>query len=427
MKNICIVGLGRLGASFAACWAKRGFNVTGVDINTEILKKINAKEAPMPEPGLDETLKKHPFKAVDNILDGMATANVTFILVATPSTSSGRFSEHGVLKVCQSVGKGLQSKKYHVIVIASTVSPGTVEKTIIPQLEESSGKKCGPDFGVCYVPEWVALGNLIHGFLNPDLTLIGSTDKKCGDIVEELYKEFLENDPPIVRTDILNAELCKICLNVYVATKITFANTIAQICEQFPGADADVVTNTIGLDSRIGNKFFKGAMSYSGPCFVRDVPAMKALLEEVDEFPILPLAVDEMNKRRTQSLVKLIHRNSLGKTTAMLGLTFKPDTDIIENSASMWVVEELRDRCQMMNFYDPEAKNTPEWMIRHESLEKCIKNSHTIVVMTPWPEFKKIDPKLFENKTLIDCWRIYKDVELPESTKYVPLGKHTGT
>jgi len=426
MKNICVVGLGRLGASFAACWSKKGFNVIGVDINTEILKKINAKEAPMPEPGLDETLKKHPFKAVCSILDGMASADATFILVATPSTSSGRFSEANVLKVCESVGIGLKSRKDHVVVIASTVSPGTINESIIPTLEKSSGKTCGKDFGVCYVPEWVALGNLMHGFLNPDLTLIGSTCNRCGDAVEELYKEFLDNDPPVVRTDILNAELCKVCLNAYVATKITFANTVAQICERFPGADADVVTETIALDKRIGRKFFKGAMAYSGPCFPRDVRAMKALLEEVNEFPILPLAVDEMNNRRTQSLVKLIHRNSLGKVAGMLGLTFKPDTDIIEDSSSMWVIEQLRDRCQMMNFYDPQAVKTPDWMIRHEFLEDCIKNSHTIVVMTQWPEFKKIDPALFEGKTVIDCWRIYKDVEMPESTKYIPLGVHTG-
>ena len=168
MKNICVIGLGRLGASFAACWSKRGFNVTGVDINPEILKKINAKEAPMPEPGLDETLKKHPFTALVSILDGMASADVTFILVATPSTSSGRFSEANVLKVCETVGQALKSKKDHTVVIASTVSPGTINDSIIPTLEKSSGKKCGQDFGVCYVPEWVALGNLIHGFLNPD-------------------------------------------------------------------------------------------------------------------------------------------------------------------------------------------------------------------------------------------------------------------
>lgn len=427
MKNICVIGLGRLGASFAACWSKRGFNIIGVDINENILKKINAKEAPMPEPLLDETLKKHPFKAVDGILDGMASADVTFILVATPSTTSGKFSEATVLKVCEQVGVGLKSKNNHVVVIASTVSPGTINKTIIPTLEESSGKKCGKDFGVCYVPEWVALGNLIHGFLNPDLTLIGSTDDRSGDVIEELYKEFLENKPPVVRTDILNAELCKVCLNAYVATKITFANTIAQICERFPGADADIVTETIALDKRIGKKFFKGAMSYGGPCFARDIHAMKALLEEVDEFPILPLAIDEMNKHRTQSLVKLINRQSLGKTAGILGLTFKPDTDIIEDSPSMWAIEQLRDRCQIMNFYDPEAVNTPEWMIRHEFLEDCIKNSDTIVVMTPWQEFKEIDTTLFGGKTVIDCWRIYKDVQLPENTKYIPLGVHTNS
>ena len=216
------------------------------------------------------------------------------------------------------------------------------------------------------------------------------------------------------------------CLNAYVATKITFANTVAQICERFPGADADVVTETIALDKRIGNKFFKGAVAYGGPCFPRDVRALKALLEEVDEFPILPMAVDEMNNRRTQSLVKLIHRNTLGGVAGILGLTFKPDTDIVDDSPSMWVVDQLRDRCQMMNFYDPEAVNVPPWIALHESLTECIKTSDTVVIMTPWPEFKDIDPILFEGKTLIDCWRMFKDVELPESTKYIPLGKHTG-
>ncbi|MCK5347413.1 MAG: UDP-glucose/GDP-mannose dehydrogenase family protein, partial [Candidatus Heimdallarchaeota archaeon] len=225
MKNITVIGMGRLGSPFAACFAAKGFNVLGVDKDPIKVYNINNQIAPVNEPGLQQILDRHPFKATERIKEGIEHSDITFVIVSTPSTSSGRFSEENVINVCKEVGCALKSKdKYHVVVIASTISPLTIEKFLIPALEKCSKKSCGKDFGLCYVPEWVALGELVHGFLNPDLTLIGEYDEKSGDIIENIYKKFLDNDPPIIRTNIVNAEISKVCLNVYVATKIAFAN-----------------------------------------------------------------------------------------------------------------------------------------------------------------------------------------------------------
>jgi UDPglucose 6-dehydrogenase len=426
MKNITVIGMGRLGAPFAACFAAKGFNVLGVDKDPIKVSDINHQRAPINEPGLQENLNNTPFKATQSIQEGVEHSDITFVIVSTPSSSSGRFSEENVINVCKEIGQALQSKdNYQVVVIASTISPLTIEKSLIPALEQSSGKECGKDFGLCYIPEWVALGELIHGFLNPDLTLIGEYDKKSGDIMEALYKEFLDNDPPIIRTNIVNAELSKVCLNAYVATKIAFANLIAETCERIPDADADVVTSTIGLDKRIGKKFFKGAVSYGGPCFPRDVRALKSLIEETNEFPILPIAVDEMNKRRIKTLANLVCAlNERTPGVGILGLAFKPKTDVVEDSPSMWLIEELRERGITHIGYDP-AMPSELKTAKRATAEDCVKACGIVVIMTACEEFKNLDPNIFENTAIVDCWGIFKDTDFPHmSTEYFCLGEY---
>ena len=271
MKRICVIGLGRLGSAFYACWHKKGFAAVGIDKNQEIVKQFSKKIAPLPEPGLQEVMDETRASMfvtsdTDSIPEIVRNSDVIFVLINTPARADGTFSSDAIEDLAGDIGWGLGERDdYPVVVVASTVSPTAIEEHIIPALEKRVEKdrkgltECGKDFGVCYIPEWVALGELIHGFLNPELCLIGASDEKAGDIMEELYRDFLDNDPPFVRTNIVNAEIAKVSLNAYIATKITFANIIAQVCEGTPGADAAVVTSTIGMDSRIGKKYFKGS------------------------------------------------------------------------------------------------------------------------------------------------------------------------
>jgi UDPglucose 6-dehydrogenase len=175
------------------------------------------------------------------------------------------------------IGKALARKNsYHLVVLSSTVMPGATEK-IRQMLEQTSGKRCGEEFGFCYNPEFIALGSVIRDMLNPDMLLIGESDERAGQILAGIYGNVCKSKPVVARMNFVNAELTKLSVNTYVTTKISYANMLAEICEKLPGADADVVTSALGLDSRIGRKYLKGALGYGGPCFPRDNVAFAAL------------------------------------------------------------------------------------------------------------------------------------------------------
>ena len=186
---------------------------------------------------------------------------MSVVIVPTPSGADGTFSTEFVLDACDSIGAGIAEKgSYHLVVLASTVMPGSTEGEIRSRLESVSGKTCGADFGLCYAPSFVALGSVVQDFLNPDYVLIGESDVKSGDLLEDLYKRVCQNDPPVVRMNFVNAELTKLATNTFVSTKITFGNMLAQFCESLPGANVDIVTNALGQDSRIGSTYLNGGL-----------------------------------------------------------------------------------------------------------------------------------------------------------------------
>src|SRR5262249_32804959 len=207
---------------------------------------------------------------------------------------------------CEAIGRALRAKqRFHLVVLTSTVMPGTTGGPVRAALEEASGKRVGQDFGLCYGPEFIALGSVIRDFLNPDFVLIGESDLRSGAMLESLYKEVCENDPPVARMNLVNAEITKLSINSYVTTKISFANMLARICEKLPEADVDVVTAALGLDSRIGTKYLKGAVSYGGPCFPRDNRAFAALARQLDAPADLPEATDPFNRAQARVLAAL--------------------------------------------------------------------------------------------------------------------------
>ena len=220
--------------------------------------------------------------AVTDIEAAVAQTDITFIVVSTPSDPAGGFSLRYVDPVCQAIGRALAKKTdYHLVCLTSTVMPGTTGGPVREMLEKASGKRVGADFGLCYSPEFIALGSVIRDFLNPDMLLIGESDDRAGETLQALYAQVCENKPTVARMSFVNAEITKLAVNTYVTTKISYANMLARICERLSGANVDVITSALGLDTRIGPKYLKGAVSYGGPCFPRDNLALAQLARQL--------------------------------------------------------------------------------------------------------------------------------------------------
>jgi len=309
--------------------------------------------------------------------------------------------------------------------------PGSMDNVIQPYLERVSGKRAGSDFGLCYNPEFIALGSVIRDFLNPDFILIGESDQRSGEILADLYKNVCENDPPIARMNFINAELTKLALNTFVTTKISFANMLARICEKLPGADVDVITSALGLDSRIGSKYLKGAVGYGGPCFPRDNAAFAIFARSLGEHAILAEATDTYNRQQVERIVKLVKRNfpQNGKV-GILGLAYKPDTDVVEEAQGLLLAQALTEDGVSVIAYDPAAMENAMKVLQNisfaSSAEECIQQADVVVVTTPWDEFKKIDVSHFVRQSpprvVIDCWRVLKHLQNKNGIVYVPLG-----
>ncbi len=435
VKTATVIGLGKLGAPLAACLASKGLRVIGVDSDSQKLEALRAGRAPVLETGLESLIREHQelLSATSSIEEGVANSEITFIVVGTPSEPSGGFSLQYVLPACDAIGRALKSKKeFHMVVLTSTVLPGATGGPVKSMLEESSGKKCGRDFGLCYSPEFIALGSVIRDFLNPDFVLIGESDSRSGDILQGLYAHVCDSKPSVARMDFANAEITKLAVNTYVTAKISFANMLARICERVPGANVDVVTAALGLDSRIGAKYLKGAVSYGGPCFPRDNLALTALANQVGAPSDLARAVDHFNRAQVQWLAALVAQHARGGVSVgILGLTYKPQTDVVEEAVGFLLAQELARREFQVVAFDPagmaNARRALGELVKFAaSAEECIAQSSVIVVATPWKEFLEIAPEKWagasEEKTVVDFWRALKLDSRSPGVRYIALG-----
>jgi len=434
--SVSVVGLGKLGAPLAACLASKGFEVIGVDINDDYIAAINEGRAPVFEPGLDELIEASAdrLSATKVHRDAVLRSDATFILVPTPSQVDGSFTKRFVIEATREIGAALRDKDgYHLVVVTSTVMPGTTQEEVIPLLEESSGKRCGVDFGVCYNPEFIALGSVIRDMLNPDAVLIGQSDDRAGDVLEAIYRRLCDNDPPVSRMNLVNAELTKLSVNTFVTTKITFANLVARLCERLPGGDVDVVTSALGLDSRIGRKYLTGAVGYGGPCFPRDNKALSWLIESLGMPATLARATDAANAEQIPLLTGVV----LGAlpengVVGVLGLSYKPDTDVVECSQGVLLARELSGRGIDVIAFDPAALEGARKLLQETSvrlapnLEETVEKADVVVVVTPWSEFVSMPVQAFARegrpRVVIDCWRALDGEKIAGVARYVPLG-----
>ena len=434
--KLSVVGLGKLGSPLAVLLATKGHEVRGIDFNIEVVQKLNSHIAPFDEPQLQDLLnnKSLIFEATTDYEPAINQSDATFIIVPTPSEESGIFTNRYIFQALKKIGEALRKKDgYHLVVITSTVMPGSTDGEIREILEQYSGRKVGPDLGLCYNPEFIALGSVVRDMLFPDMILIGESDQKAGDMLESLYKTFCENKPPIERMNCVNAELTKLSLNTYVTMKISYANMLGAVCESLPESDVDVVTQAIGLDSRIGRKYLKAAVAFGGPCFPRDNVAFRSMAQNLNVSVDLAEATQRVNDFQPNRLRSLIKKFEKGKRIGILGLSYKPGTYIVEESSGVIVANQLMQNGYQVSVYDPmalfEAKKVLDKRVcLASSIEDCLRCSDTAVIMTNWPEFSnEITPELIKRTTtcklIIDCWRTLDQNQFHDHCQVIFLGQ----
>jgi UDPglucose 6-dehydrogenase len=419
----------------AAVMAHKGHTVVGVDVNPECVTAIQQGRAPVREPGLAEMIQANRDRLAATLDCGEAvlSTDVTFIIVPSPSDADGRFSLRYVIDAAEKIALALREKQgWHLVALSSTVMPGSTGGQLLPLLEAASGKRCGADFGLCYNPWFIALGSVLRDMLNPDMILIGESDERSGGVLEELHGTLCDSDASIQRMNFVNAELAKLSVNTFVTTKISYANMLAQVCETLPGANVDVVTAALGCDTRIGAKYLKGALGYGGPCFPRDNAAFSTMARANGVLPLLAEATETTNRRQVLRLADLIlSKLPAGGTVGILGLAYKPNTDVIDESQGVAVAKHLLEAGVHVAVYDPAAMENAKAVLTGNvefawSASDCAGRADVLVITTPWPEFRQLQPQDVKHSgarpTVLDCWRLLGETDLARCTDYLILG-----
>jgi UDPglucose 6-dehydrogenase len=439
-QRISVVGTGYVGLCTAVAFATKGNQVITSTRDKQKAASINKGTPPFYEPDLEETLQKVvkegrltcTLKRQEAVLD----TDVTFIAVATPSKQDGSIDLRHIEEATKEIGQALNKKDtYHLVVVKSTVAPGTTENTVKPILEKHSHKHCGNNLGLCMNPEFLREGSALYDTLYPDRIIIGEHDNKSGSTLETQYREFYaEKMPPLIRTNLPTAELIKYASNSLLATKISFINTMANICEKTPGADATTVAKGMGLDKRIGPLFLNAGLGYGGSCFPKDVKALIAYSKNLGYNPKLLETVENVNQTqpyRAIELCKSLIGDLKGKKIAILGLSFKPNTDDMREARSVPIINQLLKEGTRIKAYDPaamaKAKSIFKNKIRYASSPvECLKDADCCIIVTEWDEFKKLKPEDFKRSMrqpiLIDGRRIYNPEEFTQKLKFAAIG-----
>jgi len=426
--RISVVGSGYVGLITAAGMAEKGHQVVCVDVDKSKIDMINAGEPPIYERGLKEILDHvvpSGLKASVDLESAVLSSEVTFICVGTPSDDDGSINLKYVKEVSGQIGRILgRAKSYTVIVVKSTIIPGSTEEHVIPILERESGKKAGADFGVVMNPEFLREGAAIEDFMEPDRIVIGSHDARSGDVIESLYYKF---KAPVLRVNLRTAEMIKYTANAMLATKISFINEVGNICKSL---DVDVydVAKGIGMDHRIGPHFISAGPGFGGSCFPKDVKALVHKALEVGVETRLLGSVLAVNEAQPSVMLKLLKTKFRlkGAKVAVLGLAFKAGTDDMRESPATPVVEGLLKEGADITAYDPEALENARSVfgdrIRYaKSVKEAVAGAQLAVVVTEWPEFKTLDLSGMARKRLFDARHIVNRDLLPGDVEYEGL------
>ena len=426
--KLSVIGLGKLGSPMAAVFAAKGHEVVGLDLNPAFVEAIAAGRAPVEEPQLQEMIDlcRERLTATSDVAEAVLATDITFIIVPTPSGSNGFFTNRYVVEAVNAIGKALREKdSYHVVVVTSTVMPGSTGGCIAEALEASSGRRIGIDVGLCYNPEFIALGSVVRDMLYPDFILIGESDARAGELLEQVYSTACANPPAFRRMNWVNAEITKISVNTFVTTKISYANMLADLCDRLPDASAAVVSEAVGSDSRIGRKYLSGATGYGGPCFPRDNVAFTALAESVGARADIARATDEINRYQVERLIDLIENHvNPGAKIAVLGMSYKPQTHVVEESQGVALARALTGRGYEVAIHDPLAVDAARAVLGrtvHAALDPtaAIEFADLAIVMTAWSDYAELPADVFtrngKSVPVIDCWGVLKADKFPKA------------
>lgn len=413
MTVVSVVGLGKLGSPMMAVLANAGIDTIGYDIDASIVDAINEGRAPVDEPGLQDYLDRSRarIRATHDLAEAVLGSRITFIIVPTPSDDDGVFSNAYVEDALRSIGTALRQKSaYHVVVVSSTVMPGSMDGPLRAAIEESSGRHIGPDLGFCYNPEFIALGSVIRDMEAPDVLLIGESDELAGEVLAEVHERYLRNKPSVRRMNWVNAEISKIAINTFITTKISFANMLSALCDTLDGADTDVVTGAVGADSRVGSKYLKGAVAYGGPCFPRDNRALATLGHRRGVPMVLADATDSINDWQTDRLARIVSDTcARGAAVAVLGISYKPGTGVCEASQGIALVHRLQKDGFAVRASDPMAFSSsappdlPSSVDIGSDHNEAVAGCQAAVITTPWPAYREIRGS---GLTVIDPWGV---------------------
>ena len=444
--SVSILGTGFIGLCSAACFAEKDIKVLASTHNEKKANMINEGKAPFYEANLQEMMddiKTNKPDLLQCLLDPVKTVletDISMITQGTPMREDKSINLGFIESTAREIGDALKQKdSYHLIVVRSTVVPGTTRNLVGKLITEVSGKVPGKDFGLCMQPEFLAEGRSIIDTLRPDRIVIGSFDEKSGDMLQEFYEYFygdhLENCP-ILRMNLESAELVKYGNNCLLSTKISYANEFANFAQLVPNVDIVQVMKGVGLDYRINNRFLGAGVGFGGSCFHKDVNAIKAWSKSKGYTSRLLEAVLGINDDQAVRIVDMAEELAgklAGKKVSLLGLSFKPGTDDMREAPSIRVVNELIKR-GITNIigYDPKAKETAEVEFGNtiqyaNSIEEALENSECALLITEWEEFKALKPddfkKYMKTPNLVDGRRLYDYDEFNKSLPFRAIGR----
>lgn len=421
--NIAVVGTGYVGLVTGTCLAETGNNVICVDNNSDKVRKMQNGEVPIYEPHLDvifhRNIKAGRLTFTTNLKEAIDKSLIIFLALPTPPGEDGSADLSYILGVAQELGKII--KEYKVIVDKSTVPVGTAEK-----VTKAVSKNAKVKFDVVSNPEFLREGFAVDDFLKPDRVVIGTSSEKAKKVMEELYKPYVRSGNPIIFMDEKSAELTKYAANAFLATKITFMNEIANLCEKV-GADVDMVRSGIGSDDRIGKRFLFPGIGYGGSCFPKDVQALAKSADDADyDFKMLDavMSVNEKQKLALLPKIKAYFKNNLkGKKIAVWGLAFKPDTDDIREAPALYNIKELLAVGASIAAFDPEAMNNVKKLLGNKITfaadhYEALKDADALLICTEWslfrtPDFDKVK-KLMKGKAIFDGRNLYGKDQMKE-------------
>lgn len=439
MMNIAIVGTGYVGLVTGACFAEMGVNVVCVDINKNKIEMLKKGIMPIYEPGIKELVDKNVTEGrlsfTDNLENVIKDVSIVFSAVGTPPDEDGSADLKYVLDVARTVGRTMTD--YVLLVTKSTVPVGTAPKVKKVIREELDKRGLNIDFDVASNPEFLKEGAAIKDFMSPDRVVVGVESEKAAQLMERLYKPFVLNGFPIIFMDIASAEMSKYAANAMLATRISFMNEIARLCEA-TGANVEMVRKGIGSDKRIGMSFLYAGAGYGGSCFPKDVKALARSGEEHGVRMEIVEAVESVNEKQKEIVFKKLlsefNGDLKGKTIAVWGLSFKPDTDDMREAPSLVVISKLIEVGAVVKVFDPVAMEEAKQRVGNKvaygkNIYDVAKEADAIALLTEWKQFRLPSwsklKGLMKGNLVVDGRNIYDKTELEaEGFRYIGIGKN---